>query len=77
MRKYGRPNLFITVTCNPEWKEIQDELLHNQKVSDRPELIARILKLKLQAIEEDLYKGGIFGSSVAQMRVIEFQKRYV
>ena len=26
VRTYGRPDLFITFTCNPDWKEIKDEL---------------------------------------------------
>ena len=31
--------------------------------------------MKLKAIEEDLYKKGVFGRFVAHLRVIEFQKR--
>ena len=25
--QYGKPNFFITFTCNPRWQEITDELL--------------------------------------------------
>ena len=27
VREYGKPDLFITMTCNPNWKEIIDALL--------------------------------------------------
>ena len=74
---YGKPHLFGTVTCNPNWNEIQDELLPGQKVEDRPDLIARVFKLKLQALEEELYKDGICGKRIANLRVIEFQKRWL
>ena len=32
IREKGKPSLFITMTCNPNWKEIQDQLLEGQKV---------------------------------------------
>jgi hypothetical protein len=40
VRKFGKPDLFITTTCNPKWKEIRDELLPGQKASDRFDLCA-------------------------------------
>jgi hypothetical protein len=30
VRHYGRPDLFITFTCNPKWTEIQEQLLPGQ-----------------------------------------------
>ena len=30
VRKYGRPDLFITFTCNPSWPEIKNELMRGQ-----------------------------------------------
>ncbi|SGY38962.1 BQ5605_C003g02111 [Microbotryum silenes-dioicae] len=42
--KYGKPSLFITVTCNPEWPEIKAALGPNDKAYNRPDLIARVLK---------------------------------
>ena len=26
VRKFGKPDLFITMTCNPHWKEITENL---------------------------------------------------
>jgi hypothetical protein len=34
----GKPNLFITVTCNPDWPEIKDNLLPGQSAQDRTDL---------------------------------------
>ncbi|KAL5141385.1 ATP-dependent DNA helicase PIF1 [Glycine soja] len=43
----GFPNIFITLTCNPNWPEIH-RLLNplNLKVADRPDIISRVFKLK-------------------------------
>lgn len=49
-RKFGKPDLFITMTCNPKWHEIQEHLLAHQTVSDRPDIVARVFKLKLEVI---------------------------
>ena len=40
---YGKPDLFITITCNPRWPEIITELLSEQTPQDRPDLIGKIL----------------------------------
>ena len=75
VREFGKPDLFVTVTCNPKWPEIVDELLPNQQASDRPDLVARVFKLKLKSITHDLFIKGIFGRVIAHVHVIEFQKR--
>src|SRR2546429_2100799 len=75
VREFGKPDLFVTVTCNPAWPEIVDELLPNQDPNDRPDLVARVFKLKLNAITEDLFKKGVLGKVIAHVHVIEFQKR--
>ena len=72
---YHKPDLFITVTTNPKWKEITDELIEGQHPQDRPDVVARVFKKKCDQLMKDLTKGGIFGKAVAWMSVIEFQKR--
>ncbi|KAH9072617.1 hypothetical protein Ae201684P_015692 [Aphanomyces euteiches] len=81
VRKYGRPDLFITVTCNPKWVEIDRELElakedygFKRPPSDRPDLLTRMFRLKLLAIEAMLTKG-ILGRQGAHVRSVEFQKR--
>ena len=32
---FGRPHLFITITANPEWAEIQENLMPGQTALDR------------------------------------------
>ena len=44
--KSGKPDLFLTMTCNPHWREIQENLLPGQQVCDRPDLVARVFHLK-------------------------------
>ncbi|XP_028094699.1 uncharacterized protein LOC114294746 [Camellia sinensis] len=42
VQKYGKPDLFLTMTCNPNWPEIKAELLPGQSPHDRPDLLTRI-----------------------------------
>ena len=75
VRKYGKPDIFLTFTCNPAWKEIQENLFPGQTPSDRPDLITRVFKLKLNELIDDIFKKHIFGRTTAHVFVIEFQKR--
>ncbi|KAJ2913452.1 hypothetical protein MD484_g6981, partial [Candolleomyces efflorescens] len=74
-RHYRRVDLFLTMTTNPKWPEIMRELLPGQTSYDRPDLVARVFQLKKKALLEDIYKHGIFGTAVAYVYTIEFQKR--
>ena len=74
-RHGSRPDLFLTKTCNPNWKEIVDNLLPGQTATMRPDLVARVFKGKLQALLDELKEDQIFGRNVARLYVIEFQKR--
>jgi hypothetical protein len=75
VRRYGKPDLFITFTCNPLWEEIQRELKDCQESSDRPDLVARVFNIKLKALMKDLTCSNIFGKIIAHIHVVEFQKR--
>ena len=74
---YGKPDLFITFTCNPQWPEIIQSLLQNQVPADRPDIVARVFKLKLKSFLQDIYysKKPVFGQMCAIIYVIEGQKR--
>ncbi|CAD6937370.1 unnamed protein product, partial [Tilletia laevis] len=74
-RQYGRPDLFITMTCNVHWREIQDELYPGQCASDRPDLVSRVFWLKLDHVLEQLTKRHVMGHVVAHCYSVEFQKR--
>ncbi|CAF2003345.1 unnamed protein product [Rotaria magnacalcarata] len=75
VRKCGKPDLFITFTCNPRWKQIEEQLFPGQTPSDRPDLIARVFKLKLKQLIDDIVRNHKFGRTVTHLFVIEFQKR--
>ena len=75
--KFGKPDAFITMICNPYWKEIQEALGTHQHARDRPDLCARIFHLKKKALLADLTKHMTFGKVIAHLHVIEFQKRGV
>ena len=63
------------MTCNPRWPEIEKGLIPGQQAQDRPDLVARVFKLKKDQVINDLTKCHIFGQCVAHLWVVEFQKR--
>lgn len=73
--KFGKPHLFITMTCNPRWPEIIDNIGTYQEPSDRPDIVARVFFQKFKELSNDIIKGQKFGVVVAMIHVIEFQKR--
>ena len=73
--KKGKPDLFITFTCNPKWCEITKNLLHGQTANDRPDLVARVFMLKLKALKLDLKNKFCLGVVCGHVDVVEFQKR--
>ncbi|XP_030066701.1 uncharacterized protein LOC115475101 [Microcaecilia unicolor] len=75
VRKYGKPDLFITMTCNPKWEEITENLHKGQTSEFRPDLVARVFHLKLKQLLQDICKEHILGIPLAKIHVIEFQKR--
>uniref|UniRef100_A0AC34QDY1 Helitron helicase-like domain-containing protein n=1 Tax=Panagrolaimus sp. JU765 TaxID=591449 RepID=A0AC34QDY1_9BILA len=75
VRKYGKPDLFITMTCNPNWPEIKENLKPGQEVTDRPDIAVRVFKQKVDELVHLLNKGKIFGKVRAYVYTIEFQKR--
>lgn len=74
-RFYGKIDYFLTMTANPQWKEITNELLPGQSASDRPDLVARVFHTKMTALLNDITKNGFLGNCVAHIHTIEFQKR--
>ena len=74
VRKYGRPDIFLTMTTNPNWTEVLDCLKNGEQSHDRPDLIVRIFKQKFNVMMK-LIKSGAFGSLKAWLYSIEFQKR--
>lgn len=58
----GYPDLFITFTCNSKWPEITRFIeSEGLKVEDRPDIVSRMFKMKLDLLMKDLKRGDIFG----------------
>ncbi|CAN7004985.1 unnamed protein product, partial [Brassica rapa subsp. trilocularis] len=75
-RHFGFPDLFITFTCNPKWPELTRFLQKRGLNSDdRPDIICRIFKMKLDSLMNDLTKKNILGKTSSSMYTVEFQKR--
>ncbi|XP_019161444.1 PREDICTED: uncharacterized protein LOC109158079 [Ipomoea nil] len=75
-RWIGYPDLFITFTCNPKWPEVQRFLRDRMlKPEDRPDIICRLFKMKLDSLIADCRKKKLFGSVAGVIYTIEFQKR--
>lgn len=74
-REFGPPSVFITMTANPQWAELQNELRFDEVPSDRPELGVRVFKMKLDMLIEDLTKKHVLGKFKSWVYVVEFQKR--
>lgn len=75
VRQLGKPDLFITITCNPNWPEITRQLLPGQSANDRNDIVVRIFKQKRDMICRDIFKNQIFGQHIGHVRSDEFQKR--
>jgi hypothetical protein len=66
--KYGKPNIFLTMTCNPNWDEIKNELYLGQCAQDRPDLVARVFRAKLEELRRHLLYKDILGK-VKSLRI--------
>lgn len=76
--RYGSPDYFISMICNPDWPELKQAAcvgLLQQKAYDRPDLVARVATLKFNDLIDQLWKEQIFSSVAAYAYTIEFQKR--
>lgn len=72
-RRFGYPDLFLTITCNPKWPEIQRYVdAKGLNAYDRPDIICRLFHIKLQQLMSDLKKGKVFGKVNAGM-IINFK----
>ncbi|XP_070038425.1 uncharacterized protein [Nicotiana tomentosiformis] len=75
VQHFGKPNIFLTMTCNPSWPEIEKYLLLTYEVQNRPDLVSRVFREKVEEMKTNIIKRNIFGRVDAFMYTIEFQKR--
>ena len=70
---YKSGDLFLTMTANPTWPEIHDELEPGQSAADCPDVVVHPFYAKQKEIIHDI-NTGIFGKAVSYVFTIEFQK---
>jgi hypothetical protein len=58
--EYGCPHVFLTFTCNPEWPEIQSQLINGQTVFDRPDVTVPVFKSRLDKFKTNIRNGKYF-----------------
>ena len=82
--EYGRPTLFITLTCNPYWPEIVEQLLPGQTAFDRGDIVCQVFHRKLEIVLKNIRYGKYFKIKNKrnefykiqfEVRVIEYQRR--
>ncbi|KAF7140271.1 hypothetical protein RHSIM_Rhsim06G0045600 [Rhododendron simsii] len=74
-RHNQHPDIFLTMTANPNWLEITEALLPYQKAVDRPDLVARVFELKRKCLMSEIKKKQVFDKIVGYVYTIEYQKR--
>ncbi|XP_057723335.1 uncharacterized protein LOC130939233 [Arachis stenosperma] len=75
-KHFGYPDLFLTLTCNPNWLEFQRYTNRDQvPIADRPDIACRVFHAKMKCLLNDLKNGVFFCPLNAGMYTIEFQKR--
>ncbi|CAI9296553.1 unnamed protein product [Lactuca saligna] len=74
---HGKPQYFITFTCNVKWPEYRRymDAIGQRDIQNRPDIIARIFKIKVHAFINFLKEDKTFGEFSAYLYTIEFQKR--
>ncbi|XP_074351884.1 uncharacterized protein LOC141691036 [Apium graveolens] len=70
-RAIGHPSLFLTMTCNSKWPEIQEmlKLLPNVDHVDAPNIVSRVFKLKLDQLLYLIKKKNYFGKYIGVMHL--------
>ena len=49
--RYRKHDLFITMTCNPNWKEISENLEHYETAIDRPDIVVKVFIKKYKNLK--------------------------
>jgi hypothetical protein len=74
-RHFGKPDLFITMTSNPKWAEVQRSLPPNSHWTHHLDIVTRVFIIKLRQLIKDIVKHQIFGRVRAYVFRVEWQAR--
>ena len=73
-QREGKFDLFITITGNPNWDGVKENLFPGQVPSDRPDVVNRVFQKVLTELLYDI-NHGCFGTMKARIHTIEGQFR--
>ncbi|XP_048606214.1 uncharacterized protein LOC111203798 [Brassica napus] len=75
-REYGNPDLFITMTTNPNWIEIKEHLERygGDSPNDRPDIECQVCKMNLDQLLKAFKKGTFFKPYTAALHRMELKK---
>ena len=75
--KFGSPQVFLTLICNPRWPEIVSQLLERQTAFGHPDVTAAVLKSRLDQMKMNIRNGKYFDGheTTYTFHVIEYQYR--
>ena len=60
-RRFGKPDLFITMTANPQWPEIAGAIPARSHWTHHPDIVARVFSMKLQSMLDTIVRKQLFG----------------
>jgi hypothetical protein len=72
VQKYGKHDVFLTMTCNSNWDEITQNLYHGQSAHDRLDLVVHVFRVKLEELKNLLFNKHILGKVKVRVYVVEF-----
>ncbi|KIJ04417.1 hypothetical protein PAXINDRAFT_22625, partial [Paxillus involutus ATCC 200175] len=75
-RDCQKPDIFLTMTANPDWPEVRNNLLPGKYLLaiDRLDLVARVFFRKQQDLLKKV-RNGFYGAVAGLVYTIEYQKR--
>nr|XP_009792308.1 PREDICTED: uncharacterized protein LOC104239379 [Nicotiana sylvestris] len=76
VQHFGKLDLFITMTCNSSWIEIEEHLSSSDEAQNRSDLISRVFRAKIEELKTDILKRNIFGKVVAFMYTVKKNEAY-
>lgn len=74
VRRYGKPDIFLRITCNPKWDEIKVEVYPGQTAQDRPDLVTRVFRAKLEELKWRLMEKDILRKVLAYVYVVDSKR---
>ena len=74
-RKFGKPDLFITMTANPSWPEITSAIPAGSHWTHHQDIVGRVFFMKFKAMLDIVVNKQLFGEVLAYVYRIEWQAR--